>query len=65
MAEQVTIPTQEATETVVKEPESAVANGHPKTQEENVVDAPKKSFAVVVSLPCVCVCVLSNSMAQS
>ncbi|KAF8068515.1 hypothetical protein N665_1146s0009 [Sinapis alba] len=51
VAEQVTIPTQEATETVVKEPESAVANGHPKTQEENVVDAPKKSFAVVVQSP--------------
>lgn len=48
-----TILTQQATETLAKEPERA---GHPKTQEENVVDAPKKSFAVIVSPLCVCVC---------
>lgn len=58
VAETVTIPTQQTTETLVKEPERAVANGHPKTQEENavndnsnVVDAPKKSFAVIVQSP--------------
>ncbi|KAJ4868324.1 Nuclear transport factor 2 (NTF2) family protein with RNA binding (RRM-RBD-RNP motifs) domain [Raphanus sativus] len=43
-----TILTQQATETLAKEPERA---GHPKTQEENVVDAPKKSFAVIVQSP--------------
>lgn len=40
----------------MKKPERAVANGHPKTREEKVVmdnsngvDAPKKSFALIVS----------------
>ncbi|KAJ0256939.1 hypothetical protein HA466_0078940 [Hirschfeldia incana] len=54
----ITVPTQQATETLVKEPERAVANGYPLTQEENVVsdnsnvvDAPKKSFAVIVQSP--------------
>ncbi|KAL0723394.1 hypothetical protein Bca4012_037993 [Brassica carinata] len=51
VAETVTIPTQQTTETAVKEPERATANGHPKTQEEKVVDAPKKSFAVIVQSP--------------
>lgn len=60
VAEPVTIPTQQpeakqTTENTVKKPERAVANGHPKTQEDNVVndksngvDAPKKSFAHIV-----------------
>ncbi|CAN8305294.1 unnamed protein product [Cochlearia groenlandica] len=61
VAEAVTIPTQQpeakqTVETTVTKPERAVANGHlPKTREEKVVndtsnsvDAPKKSFAVIV-----------------
>ncbi|CAH8252224.1 unnamed protein product [Arabidopsis lyrata] len=60
VAEPVTIPSQQpaakhTTEDTVKKPERAVANGHPKTQEEkvvndksNAVDAPKKSYAGIV-----------------
>ncbi|KAL1220054.1 Nuclear transport factor 2 [Cardamine amara subsp. amara] len=60
VAEPVTIPTlqplvKQTNENTVKKPERAVANGHHKTHEEKVVnatsngvDAPKKSFAVVV-----------------
>lgn len=53
VAEAVAIPTQQTTETLVKEPARAVEN----------VDAPKKSFAVIVSPPSLCL--LSNSIAQS
>ncbi|KAG7591564.1 RNA recognition motif domain [Arabidopsis thaliana x Arabidopsis arenosa] len=60
VAEPVTIPSQQpaakqTTENIVKKPERAVANGHPKTLEEkvvndksNAVDAPKKSYAGIV-----------------
>ncbi|ESQ35449.1 hypothetical protein EUTSA_v100077740mg, partial [Eutrema salsugineum] len=59
VAEPVSIPTQQTVvkqtaEVAVKKPERAIANGHPKTREEKVVNdisngvaAPKKSFAVV------------------
>ncbi|CAN8312164.1 unnamed protein product [Cochlearia groenlandica] len=60
VVETLTIPTQQpvakqTTETAVKQPERAIANGHTKTREEKVVndisngvDAPKKSFALIV-----------------
>uniref|UniRef100_A0A1J3IEJ1 Putative G3BP-like protein n=1 Tax=Noccaea caerulescens TaxID=107243 RepID=A0A1J3IEJ1_NOCCA len=60
VAETVTIPTQQpmvkqTAEITVKKPEKAIANGHSKPLEEKVVngissgvDAPKKSFALIV-----------------
>lgn len=48
---------QQTAEIAVKKPERAIANGHPKTREEKVVNdasngvnAPKTSYAVIVSL---------------
>ncbi|XP_023644952.1 putative G3BP-like protein isoform X2 [Capsella rubella] len=60
VVEPVTIPSQQppskpTTENTMKKPERAVANGHPKTREEQVVkddsngvDAPKKSYSAMV-----------------
>ncbi|VVA91234.1 unnamed protein product [Arabis nemorensis] len=60
VAEPIVIPTQQpvvqqAAEIAVKKPERAIANGHSKTREENVVNdasngvnAPKTSYAVIV-----------------